>query len=78
MKERFMKKADIKDELRTEYKREDLGKGERGKFYESYKEGHNLVLLEPEVAKAFPSEQAVNEALLSLIKVAKNSVGQTK
>ncbi len=41
-------------------------------------EGHNLVLLKSEVAKAFPSEQAVNEALLSLIEVAQNTAGQTK
>ena len=73
-----MKKGNIKDELRAEYKREDLGKGERGKYYEAYQEGHNLVLLEPEVAKAFPTEKAVNEALLSLIKVARNTVSLTK
>ncbi|HHE38513.1 MAG TPA: hypothetical protein ENL20_08060 [Candidatus Cloacimonetes bacterium] len=70
-----MKKDNQKDELRTEYKRSDLGKGERGKYYKAYKEGHNLVLLKPEVAKAFPSEKAVNEALKSLIEVAKNATG---
>jgi len=42
----------------------------RGKYYQDYNEGHNLVLLTPEVAKAFPSEDAVNKALLSLIKIA--------
>ncbi len=73
-----MKKAKSKDELRAEYKREDLGKGVRGKYYQAYEEGHNLVLLKPEVAKAFPSEQAVNEALLSLIEVAKNTADLTK
>jgi hypothetical protein len=66
------------DEMRTEYKREDLGIGVRGKYYEAYKEGHNVVLLKPEVAKAFPSEDAVNEALLSLIKIAQASTGLTK
>jgi hypothetical protein len=50
----------------------------RGKYYEAYKEGHNVVLLKPEVAKAFPSEDAVNEALLSLIKIAQASTGLTK
>ena len=73
-----MKKANGDDELRAEYKREDLGKGERGRYYQTYQERHNLVLLEPEVAKAFPSEKAVNKALLSLIKVAQNTVGLTK
>jgi len=75
-----MKKVKNQDqgEMRTEYKREDLGIGVRGKYYEAYKEGHNVVLLKPEVAKAFPSEDAVNEALLSLIKIAQASTGLTK
>lgn len=73
-----MKKVKIKDELRAEYNREDLGRGVRGKYYKAYEEGHNLVLLKPEVAKAFPSDQAVNDALLSLIEVAKNTAGLTK
>ena len=73
-----MKKAEEKDEMRSEYRREDLGKGVRGKYYEAYKKGHNLVLLKPEVARAFPSEEAVNEALLSLIKIAEASTGRTR
>jgi hypothetical protein len=36
------------------------------------------VLLKPEVAKAFSTEEAVNEALMSLIRVAKTSMGLTK
>jgi len=72
-----MKKAKDQDELRSEYKREDFGIGVRGKYYEAYNEGHNLVLLKPEVAKAFPSEEAVNEALLSLIRIAQTSTGLT-
>ena len=62
--------ANNTDELRSEYKREDLGQGVRGKYYEEYKKGTNLVLLSPDVAKVFPTEEAVNEALRSLIKVA--------
>lgn len=73
-----MKKAKNQDEMRPEYKREDLGAGVRGKYYEAYNEGHNLVLLRPEVAKVFPSEEAVNEALLSLIRIAQTSTGLTK
>ena len=73
-----MKKAKSKDnEMRSEYKREDLGVGVRGKYYQSYIESHNLVLLKPEVAEAFPSEEAVNDALLSLIRIAKASTGIT-
>lgn len=73
-----MKKAKSKDDdMRSEYRREDLGVGVRGKYYQSYIESHNLVLLKPEVAEAFPSEDAVNDALLSLIRIAKASTGLT-
>jgi len=69
-----MKKAKTRDDdMRPEYNREDLGVGVRGKYYESYIQSHNLVLLRPEVAEAFPTEEAVNEALLSLVRIAKAS-----
>jgi hypothetical protein len=61
--------------MRIEYRREDLGSGIRGKYYESYKASHNIVLFQPEVAKAFPTDEAVNNALKSLIKVAQTSIG---
>lgn len=66
------------DELRKEYRREDLGKGIRGKYLKACRAGTNLVLLRPEVAAAFPSEKAVNDALNSLIDVAEHSVGLTR
>jgi hypothetical protein len=72
-----MKKAKS-DELREEYRREDLGQGVRGKYLEAYRAGTNLVLLSPDVAEAFPSEETVNDALRSLISLAKRSVGFTK
>ena len=50
-----------------EYKRGDLGRGVRGKHYASFQKGSNLVLLSPDVARAFPTAEAVNEALRSLI-----------
>jgi hypothetical protein len=62
-----------KDELRSEYRPEDLGKGVRGKYLKLYRSGTNLALLDPEVAAAFPTDDAVNEALSSLIKVAENA-----
>lgn len=50
-----------RDELRPEYKREDLGASVRGKYFEECSKGTNLVLLPPpDVAKAFPTEEAVN------------------
>jgi hypothetical protein len=53
-----------KDEMRNEYRREDLGKGVRGKYFDRVSKGTNLVLLDDKVAKAFPTTEAVNEALL--------------
>ncbi|MEI6155182.1 MAG: hypothetical protein WCQ90_13970 [Deltaproteobacteria bacterium] len=72
-----MRKDKENDELRPEYRREDLGKGVRGKYFESYQKGTNLVLISPDVAKAFPTEKAVNEALRSLIDLAQKSTGIT-
>ena len=71
-------KKDENDELRPEYRLEDLGPGVRGKYLETYRNGTNLVLLSPDVAKVFPTEQSVNDALRSLIEVAQRSVGPTK
>ena len=66
------------DELRPEYNRDDLGRGIRGKHYDDYKSGTNLVLLSPDVATMFPDEDAVNKALRGLIKLAKKSVSLAK
>jgi len=72
-----MKKVKL-DELRSEYHRDDLGPGVRGKYFESYRRGTNLILLSPDVAKAFPTEDAVNDALRSLIEIARKSTGLTR
>ena len=71
-------KRDKSDELRKEYRREDLGDGVRGKYTDAFRAGTNLVLLSPDVAKAFPTEESVNKALRSLIDVAKRSVRPPK
>lgn len=71
-----MKKVKTSDELRPEYKREDLGAGVRGKYFEEYRKGTNLVLLSPDVAKVFSTEKAVNDALRSLIGIAEKSAGR--
>ena len=65
------------DEMRSEYRREDLGKGVRGKHYEEFKKGSNLVLLTPELSKIFPTNEAVNTALSSLVGVARSVKGLT-
>ncbi|NUQ36661.1 MAG: hypothetical protein HUU23_02465 [Caldilineales bacterium] len=68
-----MKKDDMTemdDELRPEYDLRVLLKdGVRGKYVERYRAGTNLVLLDPDVAKAFPDETAVNEALRLVIQL---------
>ena len=59
------------DEMRPEYDFSQLKGKVRGKYVERYREGTNLVLLDPDVAAAFPDAQTVNEALRLLMKVAK-------
>jgi hypothetical protein len=64
------KKIELDDELRPEYDVKSLLKGGvRGKYAARYRTGTNLVLLEPEVARAFPNEKTVNEALKLVIKL---------
>ncbi|MCY7317435.1 MAG: hypothetical protein LH617_01675 [Ramlibacter sp.] len=57
----------VKDEMRAEYTRSDFASLERGKFYKDAAKGTSVALLDPVVAKAFPTSEAVNEALLGLL-----------
>ena len=61
------------DELRPEYDLSQLKGRVRGKYVERYRQGTNLVLLEPDVAEAFPDADSVNEALRFLIRVTKDN-----
>lgn len=65
--------TEFDDELRPEYDATVLKDGVRGKYAERYRTGTNLVLLAPDVAAAFPTSEAVNEALRLLLQVAKRS-----
>ncbi len=47
--------------------------GIRGKYASRYRQGTNLVALEPDVQKAFPNSSAVNKALRNLMKLARKS-----
>lgn len=60
-----MKKT--KDEMRANYRRSDFAKLERGKFHAEVAAKTSVALLEPEIAKAFPTSKAVNEALAGLL-----------
>jgi hypothetical protein len=68
-----------KNELRVEYKRSDFPGGlVRGKYAIRMKESSNIIVLKPEVAQVFPNEEAVNNALLSLIDLAQKTTRSTK
>jgi hypothetical protein len=72
-------KTPDKDELRPEYKRSDFPGGlVRGKYASRLKESSNIVVLKPEVAQVFPNEEAVNNALLSLINIAQKTTRPTR
>ncbi len=59
---------------RREYKRSDFPKGfVRGKYASRLRAGSNIVRLDPEIASAFPTSEAVNEALSAVLKAAKNA-----
>lgn len=61
-------KAHLTDDLRPEY-HFDYSKAVRGKYYKRIlKEGTNVVILEPDIAKAFPSSAAVNDVLRVVLK----------
>ncbi len=55
------------DDLRSEYDASVLTGGVRGKYLERFRAGTNLALLAPEVRAAFPTDEAVNRALRSLM-----------
>jgi len=67
-----MKKGKNKssDELRPECNRSDFTTLVRGKYAARLAKGSNIVVLEPEVAEAFPSDKPVNDALRALLEVA--------
>ena len=54
-------------EVRAEY---DFSGGVRGKYVDQYRKGTNVVLLDPEVAQAFPDSKSVNDALRALVAIA--------
>lgn len=62
-----MKKDKQTDELRDEYDFERLSAGERGKHADRYGKGTNLVRLDDDVARAFATDEAVNQALRKLL-----------
>jgi hypothetical protein len=70
-----MKKASRKasDELRPEYQRSDFGTLVRGKYAAAVTAASNIVVLEPQLARAFPNDRAVNDALRAVLRTRKRA-----
>ncbi|OFV97900.1 MAG: hypothetical protein A3H28_11195 [Acidobacteria bacterium RIFCSPLOWO2_02_FULL_61_28] len=72
------RKSKTSDELRPEYDLRQLLQGAvRGKYAKHYHAGTNLVLLDPEVRRAFRNERAVNDALRLVIQLRRIGTGRT-
>ena len=70
-----MKKAESEpDDLRPEYHRGDFRQMTRGRYAARMRESSNIVVLDPEIARAFPNEKAGNDALRGLLELAQKSV----
>lgn len=63
------------DDLEPEY---DFAGAQRGKYFERYREGTNVVLLDSDVAQAFKDSESVNRALRLLLDVARQGVPQSR
>jgi hypothetical protein len=74
-----MKKASTKmaDQDIPELRREQLGTGVRGKYLKHFAQGSNIVVLRPEIQKAFPTSEAVNKALASMLSFAEETQALT-
>ena len=72
------KPPDISDDLRPEYNF-DYTKAARGKYFKRLlEEGANVVVLEPDVAKAFGNSAAVNDALRALLDLTRSTQRVTR
>ena len=60
------------NQMRSEYDFSKMKGGVRGKYFDRYRSGTNLIHLAPDVARVFHTDDLVNEALRSLIRIAKS------
>ena len=67
--------SEPEDEMRDEY---DFSGGVRGKFYNEYMKGTNVVLLDADVAEVFRDSETVNQALRTLITIARTQLPQSR
>lgn len=68
-------KSEQNDWLRPEYKRSDFGDLVRGKYANGIRKSTNVIVLDPQVAKVFPNDEAVNKALRGLMRVTRSETG---
>jgi hypothetical protein len=68
------KKTKSNDTMRAEY---DFTGGVRGKYAQRYAAGSNVVVLDPDVAKMFPTARSVNSTLRTLGEIASRQVRRT-
>jgi hypothetical protein len=72
-----MKKPSTKkdEQYIPELKRSQLGVGVRGKYFKKFSQANNVVVLQPDIQKAFPTSEAVNKALASMLAFAQEAQG---
>ena len=58
-------------EMRAEYEFTSMRGAVRGKYAKRYRAGTNLILLQPDLARAFPTDTAVNNALRAVLRISK-------
>jgi hypothetical protein len=61
------------NDLEKEYDLKSLGKGTKGKYFEQYQKGTNVVVIDPDLSKAFPNAKAVNDALRTVLEIQKKT-----
>ena len=69
------RKTEPDEDMLPEY---DFSKAVRGKYYERYRQGTNVVLLDPDVAEVFRDSTSVNDALRTLVSVAEAKASRPK
>jgi len=69
------RKSSPRDTMRREY---DFSGGVRGKYAARFRRGAHFVLLEPDVAQAFPTSEAVNRALRAILQAAPRTAGRRR
>jgi hypothetical protein len=76
MKKQSTSKAKAANEIKgdiPELTRAQLGKGVRGKYFDAYTRSSNVIVLKPELQKAFPTSEAVNRALATVLAFAEEA-----